>query len=155
LFAGPYNNATLVGANSITAMGVWRDWLVVGGGAGLIGSTNGTTYYPYTTALTAPAAGYTWAPPVSNATVLGTSVPRAMTTITDASSNQILVVGGDAGRIGSWGGGWRTYLGAATPTAVEGASSWTARTTPNHVGYWRSVAYGNGLFIAVSNTIPL
>jgi hypothetical protein len=146
---GLSNNGTIIGANQINCMGIWNTFLVVGGGAGLIGCFDGSTLYVYTTSTTAPASGRAYIPPVSNGVAVGANAPRAMATLKNAQNTDILVVASDGGKIASFDYGWIKSDGLPIPVKGE---NWTARTSTAAVGGWASVAYGNGVFVAIAFT---
>jgi len=82
--------------------------------------------------------------PTNNATVIGANAINAMTVF-----DSQLVVAGDGGRVGSFGGyGWANY-NQTTANMLQTVVK--ADGSPGSIG-WLSVTYGNGLFVAVANT---
>ncbi|MFZ1060660.1 MAG: hypothetical protein WAP47_15850, partial [Candidatus Rokuibacteriota bacterium] len=103
--SGPYDSATVIGANLIYALTQYGQHLVVGGAAGQLGSWDGANWK--TSAGAGAGTG-----PYDNATVIGANAIQAMCTY-----STFLVVSGAGGRTGSWdGAAWKTYAGAGAGT---------------------------------------
>jgi len=100
--SGPFNNGTVCGANQINCMAILGSYVVFGSNGGLIGSWDGRVWYNYNS-----GAGVS-----NNATVISTDNVTAMQVWTFANKTW-LIVGGSAGKLGSWDGtAWYLYSGS-------------------------------------------
>lgn len=126
---GPYNNGVVVGTNDILTLAVLGSSLVIGGRGGRIGSFDGFSWHTY-----ADSGTGLW----NNATVVGTDDITALGSVL-SNGVMYLLVGGSAGKIGSWNGtSWTIYsaTGMANNATVIGAVSINAMvgyTGPNGV----------------------
>jgi hypothetical protein len=145
--SGPSDNATLIGSNQINAMVVWQTFLVVGGAGGRMGSIDGSTKYLYTRSQTTVITGRDYPAPTSNATLIGSGDIRAMS-IYVSGSEQVILVAGAAGLLGSWDWGWTSSAGINSPTTD--ASTWVSNSTAPSNTQVR-MAYGNGLWAVTIN----
>lgn len=146
--AGPSDNGTVIGSNTINAMAVWREALAIGGVGGRLGSIVSTTVYAYTTSKTAVLPGHNYPPPLANADVISTNDIDAMAIYTSGTES-VLVVAGAGGLLASFDGGWVNSSGTLAPTTP--ATTWAFSTTTAPGGNWQRVVYGNGLWIATMN----
>ncbi len=97
---GPYNNGVVVGTNDILTLAVLGSSLVIGGKGGRIGSFDGFSWHTY-----ADSGTGLW----NNSTVVSTDDITALGSIV-SSGTTYLLIGGSAGKLGSWNGSaWTNY----------------------------------------------
>lgn len=126
---GPYDNATVIGANAIQAMCTYSTFLVVSGVGGRTGSWDGAAWKTY-------AAGGAGTGPYDNATAIGAESINAIC----AYSTFLIIAGGAAtGRLGSWdGAAWKTYAGAGAGTGPYNNNTVSIGNPINALLWWKT-----------------
>lgn len=126
---GPYDNATVIGANAILAMCTYSTFLVVSGAGGRTGSWDGAAWKTY-------AAAGAGTGPYDNATAIGAESINAIC----AYSTFLIIAGGNAtGRLGSWdGAAWKTYAGAGAGTGPYNNNTVSIGNPINALLWWKT-----------------
>lgn len=126
------NNATVVSTDNVTCMLQAGEYLIVAGSVGKLGSWRGSTA---AWILYSAGSGV-----CDNATLIGAVSINAMTWYVDAEGLYTLVVAGASGRVGSM--------------KINGGTNWTFTTNPAPAAPgWVSITYGNGLFVAIADSV--
>jgi hypothetical protein len=129
-----FDNGTLIGTNQINAMFVFQGQLVVGGVGGRVGNVTSAGAKNIYTAATSPI--------VSNATIVGSN-----DILTICGDQVQFLVGAVGGRVASYDYGWIDYTGVKSLGSI-------ARTSTAAAGSgWYGITYGNGIFVAVAETV--
>jgi len=129
-----FDNGTLIGANQINAMFVFQNQLVVGGVGGRVGNISALGAKNIYTGVTSPI--------VSNGTVVG-----ANDILTICGDQVKFLIGAAGGRVASYDYGWIDYTGIKSLGSI-------ARTSTAATGSgWFGITYGNGIFVAVAETV--
>lgn len=125
-------STTVVSTGNVSCMATYKGFLIVCSSAGALGSYNGVSWTAYSVSTAGAIC--------DNNTLVGSPITSCCI-FTDSNGDDTFVVAGSTGRLASF----KIRLN-------QGGLNWAFTTNPAPASAWTSIAYGNGVWVAVAAT---